>query len=631
VTAPSPPEPAPERPPRGQRLRELLPHLKELLRPRRRLLLGGLGLILVSRAAGLALPASGKFLIDDVIAGGRSDLLVPLVAVVALAALVQGGCSLALTQLLSRTAHRLIADLRLELQAHVGRLAVAWFDARKAGTLTNRVMHDVDGLRNLVGTGLVEFVGGLFSAVLALALMIWLSPRMTLLTLAALAAFGLLLRYALARLRPIFRERSRIESEVGGRLTESLSGIRVVKAYRAETRESAVFATGVRRLLASVLETLNIASVLSLASSLMLGALGASVMYLGARSILAGELSVGGFFTYTVLLGFLVGPALQVVGVGTQLTEALAGLERVRELLSEPLEDADPRRTREIGEPRGEVVFEHVDFAYEAGRPVLRDVSFRAEPGSVTALVGPSGAGKSTLVGLIAAFAAPSSGRILVDGVDLSELRLSSWRAHLGVVFQETFLFDGTIRENVAFSRPGAPEGALEEACRLAGVEDFALGLERGYETVVGERGVKLSGGQRQRVAIARAILADPRLLLLDEATSSLDSESEARIQQGLAWLMQGRTSFVIAHRLSTIRRADCILVLDDGRIVERGTHEALLAAGGRYHAMYTRQHDLAANLFLAPGEESAAPAEPAGEPGEPAGPLPRIDLLRPT
>jgi subfamily B ATP-binding cassette protein MsbA len=602
-----------------------------LLRPRRRLLLGGLALIFLSRTAGLALPASTKFLIDDVIVGGRSEWLVPLVAGVALATLVQGVCSFGLMHLLSSAAHRLIADLRVELQAHVGRLAVAWFDARKAGTLANRVMHDVDGLRNLIGTGLVEFVGGLVSALLALGLMLWISPRMTGLTLAALAAFGLLLQQAMAKLRPIFRERSRIQSEVGGRLTESLSGIRVVKAYRAEARESAVFAHGVRRLLDSVLVTLNTASVLSLASSVLLGAIGASVMYLGARSILTGELSVGGFFTYTVLLGFLVGPVFQVVGVGTQLTEALAGLERVRELLSEPTEDADPGRTREIAAPRGEVVFEHVDFAYEAGQPVLRDVSFHAEPGSVTALVGPSGAGKSTLIGLIAAFAAPSAGRILADGVDLAELRLGSWRAHLGVVFQDTFLFDGTIRENVAFSRPDAPAGAVEEACRLAGVADFADGFERGYETLVGERGVKLSGGQRQRVAIARAILAEPRLLLLDEATSSLDSESEARIQEGLAWLMQGRTSFVIAHRLSTIRRADCILVLDEGRIVERGTHQELLAKGGRYHAMYTRQHDLAANLFLAPGEEAKAEETAAAPAAEPGSPLSGIDLLSET
>jgi subfamily B ATP-binding cassette protein MsbA len=454
---------------------------------------------------------------------------------------------------------------------------------------------------------------------------------MTGLTLLALAAFGVLLQRAMTALRPIFRERSRIHSEVGGRLTESLSGIRVVKAYRAEAREEAVFAGGVGRLLDSVLRTLNTTSVLSLASSLLLGVIGAAVMYMGARSILASELSVGGFFTYTVLLGFLVGPVFQVVGIGTQLTEALAGLERSRELLAEPREDADPRRRLEIGEPRGEVVFEHVDFAYEAGHPVLRDVSFHARPGSVTALVGPSGAGKSTLIGLIAAFHAPGSGRILVDGVDLSELRLASWRAHLGVVFQDTFLFDGTIRENVAFSRPDAPPAAVEEACRLAGVEEFAVGFERGYETVVGERGVKLSGGQRQRVAIARAILADPRLLLLDEATSSLDSESEARIQEGLAWLMRGRTSFVIAHRLSTIRRAHCILVLDEGRIVERGSHEELLAARGRYHAMYTRQHDLAANLFLAPGEQAAAEApasEPAVEAEAEARPS-RLDLLR--
>jgi subfamily B ATP-binding cassette protein MsbA len=408
----------------------------------------------------------------------------------------------------------------------------------------------------------------------------------------------------MATLHPIFKEQGRIHSDVSGRLTESLSGIRVVKAYRAEERESGVFAGGARQLLENTLRGVTASSVLGLAASLLIGVIGAFVLYLGARAILAGELSVGGFFAYTVLLGFLIAPVLQVVGVGTQLTEALAGLERSRELLSEEPEAADPRRHRDLsGGLVGEIAFEHVDFAYGQGPLVLRDVSFRAVVGSVTALVGPSGAGKSTLIGLVAAFHAATAGRILVDGVDLSEVRLDSWRSHLGVVFQESFLFDGTLRENVAYSRPDAAEAEVERACGLAGVEDFARSLEQGYQTVVGERGVRLSGGQRQRVAIARAILADPKLLLLDEATSSLDSESEARIQEGLAWLMRGRTSFVIAHRLSTIRRADAILVLDEGRIVERGTHAELLAARGRYHQMYRRQHDLAANLFLAPGE----------------------------
>jgi subfamily B ATP-binding cassette protein MsbA len=598
----------------SERMRALLPHLWALVHPRRWLLLAGLGLMAVNRVAGLVLPASTKYLVDDVLGKGRRDLLVPLVSAVVGATLVQGLTSFALTQLLSKAAQRLIADMRKQVQAHVGRLPVAYYDVNKTGALVSRIMTDVEGVRNLIGTGLVEFTGGLLTAVLALVLMLRTSAIMTLVTFLSLAAFSVVLYRAFGVLRPIFRERGKIYAEVTGRLTESLGGVRVVKGYHAEAREAEVFGAGVARLLDNVMKTLTSTSVMGLSSTLLLGLVGAAVMYVGARQILAGTLTLGGFFTYTMLLGFLVAPLFQIVSIGTQLTEALAGLERTREVLGERPEDEDPRRTVSLGRIRGEVAFEDVRFAYEPGQPVLKGVSFRSEPGTVTALVGPSGSGKSTIIGLVAAFHVPGEGRVLVDGVDLATVRLDSYRTQLGVVLQDTFLFDGTIRENVAFARPQAPEEQILAACRIARVDEFAEAFPDGYDTVVGERGVKLSGGQRQRVSIARAILADPRILILDEATSSLDSESEALIQEGLSHLLQGRTTFVIAHRLSTIRRADQILVVERGEVVERGTHAELLARGGRYHEMYTRQHGLEANLFLAPGEGDKPPAEGAPE-----------------
>jgi ABC-type multidrug transport system fused ATPase/permease subunit len=478
-------------------------------------------------------------------------------------------------------------------------------------------MSDVEGIRNLLGTGLVEFLGGLLSAAIALVVMLTISPVMTGVTLLALVCFGGVLAYAITALRPIFRERGKISAEVTGRLTESLAGVRVVKGYHAEAREERVFATGVERLLANVLRTLTATSVLGLSSTVLLGLVGAGVMYVGAHQILAGALTVGGLFTYTVLLGFLVTPIFQVVAIGTQLTEAAAGMERTQEILGEPPEDQDPRRTVSPPDLAGVITFEDVSFAYEPAKPVLHGVSFRAEPGSVTALVGPSGAGKSTIIGLVAAFHGPTGGRITVDGFDLATLRLPAYRTHLGVVLQETFLFDGSILENVCFSRPQATEAEVLDACRIARVDEFAATFPEKLATIVGERGVRLSGGQRQRVSIARAILADPRILILDEATSSLDSESEAYIQEGLAYLMRGRTTFVIAHRLSTVRRADQILVVEGGRIVERGTHASLLALRGRYQQMYARQHGIEKDLFLAPGEGSQdldSPPAPAFE-----------------
>ncbi|MGE5569698.1 MAG: ABC transporter ATP-binding protein [Rhodospirillales bacterium] len=598
--------------PTSERLRALWPDIWELLRPRRWSLALGFVLIAINRAAGLVLPASTKYLVDDVIGKRQVEMLVPLVAVVLAATAVQGITSFSLTQLLSKSAQRLIAELRRKVQAHVGRLPVAYYDSNKTGTLVSRIMSDVEGIRNLVGTGLIEFLGGLVTAVIALVVLVRINVTMTAIALVLIGGFMFFLRRAFRTIRPIFRERGRINAEVTGRLTESLGGVRVVKGYHAEAREAEVFSGGVQRLLDNVLRTLTATSLMSLAATLLLGVVGGLMMYAGARQIFAGALTLGGFVTFTAFLAFLVAPAFQIVGIGTQLTEAIAGLERTREVLREAPEDSDPRRTVEMGRIRGEVEFDRVSFGYEDGKPVLHDVSFEGRPGTVTALVGSSGSGKSTIIGLIAAFYTPSSGAVRVDGVDLSTVRLGSYRTQLGVVLQDTFLFDGTIRENIMFARPDASEEQFLEACRIARVDEFAENFAEKYDTIVGERGVKLSGGQRQRVSIARAILASPRILILDEATSSLDSESEASIQQGLAYLMQGRTTFVIAHRLSTIRRADQILVVEAGRIVERGTHEALLAVGGRYYDLYTRQHGVEQNLFLAPGEGEPPPAEEA-------------------
>ncbi len=592
------------------------------MRPRRWALAAGLVLIAINRAAGLVLPASTKFLIDDIIGKKHVALLAPLVGAVLIATAIQGVTSFALTQLLSKAAQRMIAELRRKVQSHVGRLPVSYYDSNKTGVLVSRIMSDVEGIRNLVGTGLVEFAGGLFTALIALVVLFRISALLTVMAIVLLAGFSLVLRRAFRTVRPIFRERGKINAEVTGRLTESLGGVRVVKGYHAEAREAEVFTFGVERLLSNVLRALTMTSLMSLSATVVLGAVGGLVMFIGARQILAGTLTLGGFVTFTAFMAFLVAPVFQVVGIGTQLTEAIAGLDRTREVLRERPEDADPERTVSLGPVHGEVVFEDVSFAYEEGKPVLFDVSFEARPGTVTALVGSSGSGKSTIIGLAAAFYKPSGGRVLIDGADLAKVRLDSYRTQLGVVLQDTFLFDGTIRENVAFGRPAATEAQILEACRIARVDEFAEAFEKQYDTIVGERGVKLSGGQRQRVSIARAILADPRILILDEATSSLDSESEEAIQRGLGYLMQGRTTFVIAHRLSTIRRADQILVVEAGRVIERGTHETLLAERGRYFDLYTRQHGIEENLFLAPGEAIAEEEEePAAAADESTGP----------
>ncbi len=603
-----PPPPPASKKPATERLRVLWPEIWAMIKPRRGILSLGLLLIAINRGSGVVLPYSTRFLIDNVINKRQASMLVPLTLAVVAATAIQGITTFALTQLLSIAGQKLIAELRCKVQEHIGRLSVAFYDANKTGQLVSRIMADVEGMRNIVGTGVIEFVGGIVTAVISLAVLFRVSPPMTSVALVVVIAFGFIMSKAFKTVRPIFRERGKINAEVTGRLTESLGGIRVIKGYHAEQREASVFAAGAQRLLANVMKSLTAMSLMSLAATVLMGIIGALVMFFGTHEIYAGRMTLGDLVMFNAFLVFLVAPIVGIVNIGSQMTEALAGLERTREIMHERPEDEDPERTRTIGPIVGDVLFDNVEFAYETGKTVLHGISFEARPDTVTAFVGPSGSGKSTTIGLISAFYKPRGGRILVDGVDLSRVNLASYRSQLGVVLQETFLFDGSIRENVMFSRPRATEAEVLEACRIARVDEFAEKLEEGYDTIVGERGVKLSGGQRQRLSIARAILADPRILILDEATSSLDSESEAMIQQGLAHLMRGRTTFVIAHRLSTIRRADQILVVEAGNIVERGTHPELFTLHGRYWDMYTRQHALDENLFLAPGEGDSVP-----------------------
>jgi len=583
------------------------------MRPRRAVLSLGFLLMVINKFAGFVLPYCSKFLIDNVVVKNQTGILRPLVVGVLLATLVQGVTSFSLTQLLSKAAQRLIAELRQQVQTHISRLPISFYDANKTGALVSRIMTDVEGVRNLLGTGLVDFTGGLVAASIALVLLLRTSVPLTLIAVGSLSCFALTLNKAFSTIRPIFRERGKINAEVTGRLTESLGGVRVVKGYHAEEREEKIFSGGVLRLLENVMRTLTATSLMSLSASVLLGVVGAATMYVGGRQMVGHSLTPGGYISYNLYLVFLVAPIMQVVSIGTQITEAIAGLERTQEIMRERPEDQDPRRSTTLRDIVGTVEFDNVSFSYDGAHEVLHDISFRADPGTVTALVGSSGSGKSTTIGLISAFYVPTKGTVSVDGIDLSTVRLDSFRTRLGVVLQESFLFDGTIRENVAFSRPEAGEEEIMRACRIARVDEFAESFADKYDTVVGERGVKLSGGQRQRISIARAILAEPRILILDEATSSLDSESEAMIQQGLSYLMQGRTTFVIAHRLSTIRRADQILVMEQGRIVERGTHAELYAARGRYYDLYTRQHGVEENLFLAPGEGDAVLANGNG------------------
>ncbi|MDQ5857644.1 MAG: ABC transporter ATP-binding protein/permease [Acidobacteriota bacterium] len=599
----------------------------ELVSARRGRLALGFGLLAINRLCSLVLPGTTKFLLDEVIGKGRRELLATLVLAAGGATLIQAVTSFALSQVLGKAAQRSITEMRRRIQRHVGRLPVTFFDQTKTGALLSRVMSDAEGLRNLVGTGLVEVAGGLLTAGAALVILFYLSAKLTIIALSVLSLFGLILLYAFRTLRPLFRERSKINAAVSGRLTESFSGIRVVKAYRAERREALEFSKGVHRLFRNVAKTMTGFAAVTAFSTLLLGAVGVAIMWVGATEVLAGRMTLGSFFSFTLYMGLLVGPVIQIVSIGSQITEAFAGLERIREIRNETPEDAGDAAKRPLPRIVGRVEFRDVSFEYQEGVPVLKNVSFESAPGTSTALVGPSGSGKSTIIGLVAAFYTPTSGRILVDGQNLAEVRLADYRSQIGVVFQDNFLFDGTVLENIAYARPEASKEEILRAARIARCDDFVQELADGYETVVGERGVKLSGGQRQRVAIARAILADPRILILDEATSSLDSESEALIQEGLAELMKGRTTFVIAHRLSTIRNADTILVVEAGRIVERGAHAELLARGGRYFDLYTRQHGIEANLFLNPGEsppteEVEATPQPAADEGAARMPL---------
>jgi ABC-type multidrug transport system fused ATPase/permease subunit len=598
-------------PKRKPSLKKLWPQIWGMVKPRLGLLAAGLCLMVINRVAGLVLPYTSKTLLDKVLSPTHAhpELLPKIIAIVFGAMIIQAITSFSLTQLLSKAGQRLIAEMRSQVQTHVGLLSVAYYDENRTGTLVSRIMTDVEGVRNLVGTGLVEFVGGLLTAVLSFIYLLHLSVIVTLTVFAVLGTFVVILQYGFKTIRPIFRERGKINAEVTGRLTESLGGVRVIKGYHAEQREANVFGAGVERLLNNVMKSLTMTSTLGAASTAVLGLVSSLVMWFGGHKVLGNTWTIGDYFSYNMFLAFMIAPVFQIVNIGTQLTEAFAGLDRTNEIMSELEENQIPGRTQKMPEIQGTVVFDNVEFAYEPEKPVLHGLNFTARPGTVTALVGSSGSGKSTIISLVCAFHTPTEGRVLVDGIDLAQVDLNTYRSQLGVVLQDSFLFDGTIRENIMFSRPEATEELFLSACRTARVDEFAERFPETYNTIVGERGVKLSGGQRQRLSIARALLAEPRILILDEATSSLDSESEAMIQEGLNQLMKGRTTFVIAHRLSTIRRAEQILVVEQGRIVERGNHAELFALNGRYFDLYTRQHGLEANLFLAPGEGDVVPA----------------------
>ncbi len=570
---------------------------------RRRLLLG-LVLMLISRLAGLVLPASSKYLIDHVLIAGQRQLLWPLAGAVLLATVVQAVTSFALSQVLGVAAQRAITDMRRRVEQHVLRLPVRAFDATQTGVLISRIMNDAEGIRNLVGTGLVQLVGGLVTATIALGVLFYLNWHLTLATIVLLLVFAGGMALAFVRLRPIFRERSKIAAEVTGRLGESLAGIRIVKSYVAERREQLVFTRGVHRLFRNVAATMTGVSAVSALSVVVIGLIGALMIVVGGNAIIGQTMTLGDFVMYIFFTGMVAAPLVQIASIGTQVTEAFAGLDRIRDLTGMATEDDEDRGRASPGKIRGTVAFEHVNFEYRPDVPVLKDVSFTAPAGTTTALVGPSGSGKSTLISLVMAFNRPTAGRVLIDGKDLAGIRLRDYRSQLGIVLQDNFLFDGTVADNIRFSRPEATMDQVRAVARIAHCDEFIEGFPEQYQTIVGERGVKLSGGQRQRVAIARAILADPAILILDEATSSLDSESEQLIQDGLRALRSGRTTFVIAHRLSTILSADQILVLDSGVIVERGTHPTLLAARGRYAQLYEKQFRFERDRFINPGED---------------------------
>jgi len=588
---------------------------RTLVRTHRDRLILGMVLMLVSRGAGFVVPAMSGYVVDDVIGNGQSDLLLWLALGAAAATLVQAGTGFALSQVLGVAAQRAITEMRKRVQRHVTRLPVSYFDSTKTGVLISRVMTDAEGIRNLVGTGLAQLVGGFLTATVGLVALFYLNWRLTVVTLTILVLFGLVMTTMFKKLRPLFRERGKINAEVTGRLGETLGGVRIIKAYSVEKREQLVFAKGAHRLLRNVAQTVTGVSASTSAASLAIGMIGALMILMGGRAIIAGDWTVGAMLQYMVFTGVVVAPVISIASIGTQITEAFAGLDRIREILGTSTELDEDASRAPIEELHGDIALDGVTFAYNEGEPVLRNVSLSAPAGTTTALVGSSGSGKSTLVSLVMAFNRPQEGRVLVDGRDLSTLKLADFRRQLGVVLQENFLFDGSVASNISFARRHATRAEVEEVSRIAHAAEFIRGFPEGYDTIVGERGIKLSGGQRQRVAIARAILADPRILILDEATSSLDSESESLIQDGLRALRRGRTTFVIAHRLSTIQSADQILVLEHGQIVERGTHAELLAAEGRYRELYDTQYRFEEDRFINPGEDFTPEPEPVEMP----------------
>ncbi len=574
-----------------------------------RLLLGSL-LLLISRLAGMVLPASTKFIGDEVFVNQRYELIKWIALAIGISTLVQASTSFALSQILGVAAQRAITEMRKRVQAHIERLPISYFDSTQSGQLISRIMNDAEGIRNLVGTGLGQIIGSIVTASIAIGVLFWINWVLTVATLVVLLAFGGVFLYAFKVLRPVFRERGQITAEVTGRLGESLGGIRVVKAYTAERREDLSFARGAHRLFRNVAKTVTGVSAIGSFSSVIIGAIAVVMIVIGGNAVQAQTMTLGDFLMYISFTFLLAMPVIELTSIGTQITEALAGLDRIREVMAMSTEDEQDKERRPLTKIDGGIEFRDVEFEYDKDVPVLRGVSFRSEAGTTTALVGSSGSGKSTILSLVLNFIRPTKGTVLVDGLDLQAIRLRDYRKHLGVVLQDNFLFDGTILDNIRFANPEASFETIREMCRVANADEFIEKFPDGYETVVGERGVKLSGGQRQRIAIARALLADPRILILDEATSSLDSESEALIQEGLNNLRQGRTTFVIAHRLSTIRSADQILVVEGGEIFERGTHDELIAIGGRYKQLYDKQYRFEQNLFVNPGEDFTSGGE---------------------